>query len=57
MKKDDISVQLSGNELVVTGDLKDGADGQSNHRIRRNEHMEQRVLLPPYHPREAGLCE
>lgn len=46
VKKDDISVELSGNELVVAGDLKDGADGQSNRRIRRSGHVEQRVLLP-----------
>jgi HSP20 family molecular chaperone IbpA len=46
LKKDDITVELSGNELVVTGDLKDGADGQSSHRIRRSGHVEQRVLLP-----------
>ena len=32
VKKDDITVEVSGNELVVTGDLKDGADGQSSHR-------------------------
>ena len=51
VKKDDISVELSGNELVVTGDLKDGADGQSNRRIRRRGHVEQRVLLPA--PAEA----
>jgi HSP20 family protein len=50
VKKDDISVELSGNELVVTGDLKDGADGQSNRRIRRG-HIEQRVVLPS--PTEA----
>jgi hypothetical protein len=30
VKKDDISVELPGNELVVTGDLKDGADGHRN---------------------------
>jgi Hsp20/alpha crystallin family len=42
LKKDDITVELSGNELVVTGDLKDGADGQSSHRIRRSGHVEQR---------------
>lgn len=46
MKKDDVSVELSGNELVVTGDLKDGADGQSKGRIRRTGHFEQRVVLP-----------
>ena len=46
VKKDDITVELSGNELVVTGDLKDGADGQSSQRIRRSGHVEQRVLLP-----------
>jgi HSP20 family protein len=46
IKKDDISVELSGNELVVTGDLKDGADGQSSRRIRRSGHIEQRMLLP-----------
>ena len=46
VKKDDISVEVSGNELVVTGDLGDGADGQSSRRIRRNGHIGQRVLLP-----------
>jgi HSP20 family protein len=46
VKKDDITVELSGNELVVTGDLADGADGQSSRRIRRSGHVEQRVLLP-----------
>lgn len=46
VKKDDISVELSGNELVVTGGLKDGADGKSSRRIRRSGHVEQRVLLP-----------
>ena len=46
VKKDDISVELSGNEPVVTGDLKDSADGQSKRRIRRSGHVEQRVLLP-----------
>jgi HSP20 family protein len=46
VKKDDITVELSGNELVVTGDLADGADGQSSRRIRRSGHIEQRVLLP-----------
>jgi HSP20 family protein len=46
VKKDDIIVELSGNDLVVTGDLKDGADGQSSHRIQRSGHVEQRVLLP-----------
>jgi HSP20 family protein len=51
VKKDDISVELSGNELVVTGDLKDGADGQSKRPIRRSGHVEQRVLLPA--PAEA----
>jgi HSP20 family protein len=51
VKKDDISVELSGNELVVTGDLKNGADGQSKRRIRRSGHVEQRVLLPA--PAEA----
>jgi len=44
--KDEISVELSGDELVVTGDLKDGADGQSKRRIRRSGHFEQRMLLP-----------
>lgn len=46
VKKEDISVELSGAELVVTGDLKDGADGQSSRRVRRSGHIEQRVLLP-----------
>jgi Hsp20/alpha crystallin family len=46
VKKDDITVELSGKESVVTGDLKDGAEGQSSHRIRRSGHVEQRVLLP-----------
>jgi HSP20 family molecular chaperone IbpA len=46
VKKDDISVELSGNELVVTGDLKDSADGQYKRRIRRSGHVEQWVLLP-----------
>ena len=46
MKKDDISVQVSWNELVVTGDLNDVADDQSKRRIRRSGHIEQRVLLP-----------
>jgi HSP20 family protein len=46
MKKDDLTVELSGNELVVTGDPKDGADGQSSRKIRRSGHIEQRVLLP-----------
>lgn len=46
VKKDDISVELSGNELVVTGGLKDGADGRSRRRILRSGHVEQRVLLP-----------
>jgi HSP20 family protein len=51
VKKDDISVELSGNELVVTGDLKNDADGQSKRRIQRSGHVEQRVLLPA--PAEA----
>jgi HSP20 family protein len=46
VKKDDITIELSANELVVTGDLEDGAEGQSSHRIRRSGHVEQRVLLP-----------
>ena len=46
VKKDDITVELSGNELVVTGDLKDGADDQSSQRIGRSGHVEQRMLLP-----------
>jgi HSP20 family protein len=46
VKKDDISVELSGDELAVTGDLKDGTDGQSKRRIRRSGHFEQRMVLP-----------
>jgi hypothetical protein len=30
----ELGVELSGNELVVTGHLKDGADGQSRRAIR-----------------------
>lgn len=44
VEKDDISVELSGNELVVTGGLKDGADGQSRRWIRRSGHAGQRLL-------------
>jgi HSP20 family protein len=46
VKKDDINVEVAGNELVVTGDLKDGADSQSKRRIRHSGHIEQRVVLP-----------
>ncbi len=44
--KDEISVELSGDELVVTGDLKEGADGRPKRRIRRSGHFEHRMVLP-----------
>lgn len=46
VKKDDINVEVTGNELIVTGDLKDAPDAESKRRIRHSGHIEQRVILP-----------
>jgi len=46
VKKDDINVQVTGSELIVTGDLKDATDAQSKRRVRHSGRIEQRVMLP-----------
>jgi HSP20 family protein len=46
--KDDVHVELAGQELAITGEYKDttGKDGRALRRGRRTGHFEYRVLLP-----------
>jgi HSP20 family protein len=47
ISKDDIHVELNGQELAITGEYKDaGTSGQALHRARRAGRFEYRVLLP-----------
>jgi HSP20 family protein len=44
--RDDISVELAGQELVITGEYKDTGEGRMLRRGRRAGRFEHRVLLP-----------
>jgi len=47
VRKDDISVELAGQELVVGGEYRDsGTDGRALRRTRRTGWFEFRVMLP-----------
>jgi len=47
VRKDDISVELTGQELVVGGEYRDsGTDGRALRRTRRTGWFEFRVMLP-----------
>lgn len=47
VRKDDISVELAGQELIVTGEYKDsGTEGRALRRARRAGRFEYRVMLP-----------
>lgn len=47
VRKDDISVELAGQELIVTGEYKDsGTEGRTLRRARRAGRFEYRVMLP-----------
>jgi HSP20 family protein len=47
VRKDDISVELTGQELTVTGEYRDaGTEGRALRRGRRAGQFEYRVLLP-----------
>jgi HSP20 family protein len=47
VRKDDISVELAGQQLVVSGEYRDtGTDGRALRRARRTGGFEFRVMLP-----------
>ena len=47
MAQDDISVELTGQELVISGEFKDTQQaGRALRRERRSDRFEYRVLLP-----------
>ncbi|MEQ4724302.1 Hsp20/alpha crystallin family protein [Nonomuraea sp. B19D2] len=47
VKKDDIDVEISNRELVVTAEIKEKETaGRSHHHMRSTGRFEQRVLLP-----------
>ena len=47
VQKDDVSVELAGQELAIRGELKDtGTEGRALRRDRRAGQFEYRVLLP-----------
>lgn len=47
VRKDDISVELAGQELIVVGEYRDsGAEGRALRRSRRAGRFEYRVLVP-----------
>lgn len=47
VRKDDVSIELTGQELTVTGEYKDsGAEGRALRRARRAGQFEYRVMLP-----------
>ena len=47
MARDDISVELAGQELVISGEFTDtGKEGRALRRGRRSGRFEYRVLLP-----------
>jgi HSP20 family protein len=47
ISKDDVHLELDGQELAITGEYKDtGAGGRALHRARRTGRFEYRVLLP-----------
>jgi HSP20 family protein len=47
VRKDDISVELAGQELIVVGEYRDsGAEGRALRRARRAGRFEYRVLVP-----------
>ena len=47
MARDDISVELAGQELVISGEFTDpGQHGRALRRGRRSGRFEYRVLLP-----------
>lgn len=53
MAQDDISVELTGQELVISGEFKDTQQaGRALRRERRSDRFEYRVLLPGH--AEAG---
>jgi HSP20 family protein len=53
VRKDDISVEMAGQELVITGEFTDTAkEGRALRRGRRSGRFEYRVLLPGH--AEAG---
>jgi HSP20 family protein len=54
VRRDDVDVDLNGNELVVTGEVKERQrEGLFRHRTRRVGEFELRVTLPG-HLEEAG---
>ncbi|GAB3887691.1 Hsp20/alpha crystallin family protein [Kibdelosporangium lantanae] len=55
VRREDVDVELNGNELVVTGELKERErKGLFRHRARRVGEFEYRVLLPG-DVRESGV--
>lgn len=46
VRKDDISVELAGQELVIGGYRESGTDGRALRRARREGRFEFRVMLP-----------